>query len=131
MKDRTRTIFRIASVTYLAALAILCFGKFPPSDDIPSSILGIEVDKLVHCLMFLPFVPLAVLSLPVPRMRCGKAVLLSAAALLGLAVAGGIEIFQGFTDYRSRDILDFAADCVGLAAGFAAGIIITIKTGKR
>lgn len=131
MKRNTRIFFRVLSVIYLLAVAVLCFGKFPPSDEIPTVIFGIGADKIAHCLMFLPMIPLAVISLPAPKIPCGTTVVFIASTLLGVAIGGGSELLQGLTGYRNCDLMDFTADCVGLAIGLTATIITTIIIRKR
>ena len=49
-------VFKIVLfLVYVALVAWLCFGMFKPSQDIPRSLFGIPIDKVVHFLMFLPF----------------------------------------------------------------------------
>ena len=40
-----------------------------------------------------------------------------ATLIAGTAAGAGIEIIQQMTGYRSCDIMDFRADCLGLLAG--------------
>ena len=53
---------RILFGLYLVAVAVLCFARFPESEDVPKSLLGIPMDKIVHFLMFFPFPVLTYLA---------------------------------------------------------------------
>lgn len=127
MKRKTRIFFRILAVVYLVALAVLCFGKFPQNNDTPCMIFGMDADKVAHFMMFIPFVPMALLSLQTKR----TALLIGAATVLGVAIGGGIEIIQGLTGYRNCDINDFISDCIGVGAGLAVAIVIALITRKK
>ena len=50
-----RLIARIVFLLYLAAVLYLCFGNFSDMSSVAKHFLGIESDKVVHFLMFLPF----------------------------------------------------------------------------
>lgn len=121
MKDY-RKICRILFVTYVSVVMFLCFYDFPPDESIPCYILGIPTDKIVHALMFLPAVPLAFFSLPGKWFK-GFWIELPLVVLTAVAaaiMAGLIEIAQGLTPYRSCDLYDFYADCVGIALASTA-----------
>ena len=62
MTPRQLKYARILFAVYLAAVLVLCFGKFPSSEDVPKYLWGIPTDKIVHFLMFLPFPVLAYLA---------------------------------------------------------------------
>ena len=51
--------FQILFFLYLAGILFLCFWHFESLPDTPSALLGIPMDKLVHCAMFIPFPILA------------------------------------------------------------------------
>ena len=111
--------WRILLVIYLAAVAYICFasqGSLPSFDDWN---FPIPADKCVHFLMFLPWPMLACLSvLPVGAGRTQKAVtVMLLMTLAGCALAGLTEWIQGLLPYRSKDVWDFIADCLGLLSG--------------
>ena len=54
MKFNTQFIWAIAFLLYIAALAWLCFGSFTPGPDVPREWMGLQLDKCVHFLMFMP-----------------------------------------------------------------------------
>ncbi|MBR6458425.1 MAG: VanZ family protein [Bacteroidales bacterium] len=111
--------WRILLVIYLAAVSYICFasqGGLPTIENWP---FKIPADKCVHFVMFLPWPVLACLSvLPIGAGRTRKAVItLLIITLLGCALAGATEWIQGLLPYRSRDVVDFIADCLGLLTG--------------
>lgn len=111
--------WRILLVIYLAAVSYICFasqGGLPTIENWP---FKIPADKCVHFVMFLPWPVLACLSvLPIGAGRTCKAVItLLIITLLGCALAGATEWIQGLLPYRSRDVVDFIADCLGLLTG--------------
>lgn len=106
----------IAFAVYLALVAYLCFGHFDSLPSVPRSIFGIPSDKVVHFLMFVPFVPLAYIAFVGDRRRPWVTI----AAIVGIFMAGcGIaaltEIIQGLISYRSKDLADFRADSFSMA----------------
>lgn len=132
MKTNSRILARIAFFLYLAVLFFLCFGRFPQSPDMPSELLGIPIDKIVHFCMFLPFPVLAILAFG----RKTETVRQSAAAvavafLLGCLLAVLTEGGQTLTDYRTGDLLDLAADLTGLVAGALAIFLIDIRKHRK
>ena len=68
-----KTIARIVFLLYLAVLMYLCFGKFQGIPQAPHGFFGIEGDKVVHFLMFLPFPILSYFAFPFPRTGHGTA----------------------------------------------------------
>jgi len=135
-----KLIWRILLLVYLAVVIFLCFWNFQPDDSIPRTLWGLEVDKLVHAVMFIPFVPLCFMSTPTSWLRrkyeSGSTVsartllALLIITLIGAAVAGLIELGQGLTTYRTRDMLDFRADLAGISFGLALTAIHCIFTKK-
>lgn len=80
--------------------------------------LGFPRDKVLHFLMFLPFPMLMYLAFHKAVGKPWSLILFLAFAIVTGALAGGaIELIQKATGYRSCDIADFRADCIGLFAG--------------
>ena len=46
-------------------------------------------------------------------------------------IAGGTELGQGLTDYRSADPKDFLADGIGLAVGAIVALILDLRAAFR
>ena len=128
---RKAWFWRIMLVVYLAAVAYICFagqGSLPSFDYWPFSI---PADKCVHFLMFRPWPILACLAF-MPGHSMVPVLLLM--TLVGLALAGTTEWVQGLLPYRSKDVWDFIADCLGLLAGallFAAFYLFLQRSGTR
>ena len=59
MNRKQLTYARIAFAAYIVAVLVLCFAKFPSTDDVPTELWGIPMDKIVHFLMFFPLPLLA------------------------------------------------------------------------
>jgi len=106
----------IALVAYLGLIAYLCLAHFDNLPSVPRSFLGIPSDKLVHFLMFMPFVPLAYIAFVGDR-RSPWVTLAATVAIfaVGCGVAALTEILQGMTSYRSKDVLDYRADTISMA----------------
>jgi len=115
-------ITRIMMVAYIAAICFLCFGNFStPGFDVPQTFFGIPADKAVHFAMYVPFVPLFYFSFS-PKKR--SPIVLVAGFLSALAFGAFIELIQGMTDYRSKDILDFVADGIGTFLGLIIAVMV-------
>ncbi len=111
-------IFRLLTLLYLVAIAVLCFANFSSMPDVQKSFLGIPTDKIVHFLMFIPFPVLAYWSFSPKRITIVKMLLMLAAIFAaGCLIAWGTEYVQGKLPYRKMDMTDFKADRIGLAIG--------------
>lgn len=128
--SRTRSVlFTIAMCLYIGAVAYLCFANFHKLPDVPKTLLGIPMDKIVHFCMFFPFPVLAYLAydkLTDTPLRA-LAALVSICAV-GCIFAGVTEIIQGSLPYRTQDIKDYGADC--LAIGIASLLTFIIDLSK-
>jgi VanZ family protein len=92
----------------LLALAI-CFTLYEAIIPHPFSPLRLDNgDKLLHASAFFVLTFLTELSFPSRRPLLGKVIFLMAFGIL-------IEWIQSFFPWRSADIADFLADCVGIA----------------
>lgn len=123
-------VFKGVFTVYLILLFICCFWDFRGSIDLNTGIFGPHTDKVVHFLLFLPFPVTAYFAFPGLRdtkLRLARFCLL--AFLAGTAIGTLIEKIQGWTGYRSCDIIDVAADCCGLVC--AIGIVLLIDTVRR
>ena len=117
-------IFRVLTLLYIIAVAVLCFAKFSAMPPSPVSIFGIPADKVVHFLMFLPF--------PIRRGGVVKTILvLVAVFIVGCALAWGTEYIQGKLPYRSMDPADFGADRLGLLCGSIIAFFIKLFSHKK
>ena len=114
--NTTRSIlFKIAMLLYVAAVAYLCFANFHKLPEVPKSLLGIPMDKIVHFCMFFPFPILAFFAYD----RLTETPWQALAALLCICAFGGIfagltELVQGALPYRSQDVNDFGADLLSI-----------------
>ena len=122
-------IFQIIMIIYLAAVGFLCFANFHQMPDVPKSFLGIQMDKVVHFLMFFPFPIVAFLAYD----RFTNTPLQALAALISICAVGGAfagltEVVQDFLPYRVKDFNDFGADC--LAVGIASVLVFIIDVSK-
>ena len=128
--NRTRSIiFSIATVLYIAAVGYLCFANFNKLPEMPRTLFGIPMDKVVHFCMFFPFPILAYLAYDkltdTPLKAFGALISICA---IGAIFAGLTEIVHGMLPYRAQDIHDYAADC--LAIGLAGIITFIIDVSK-
>ena len=123
---------RVLFGLYLVAVAVLCFGQFDSSQDVPKALWGIPTDKVVHFLMFFPFPLLAYLSFDRYRERRWPSVFWATVAFLaGCAYAAGTEWVQSRLSYRSGDPADFLADFTALAACSVVILILILAKHKK
>ena len=132
MTRRQLVISRILFAMYLIAVAVLCFAKFPSTDDVPNELWGIPTDKIVHFLMFLPFPALAYLAFDRYNGNRWPATLWVVVAFLGgCTFAAATEWGQSRLSYRSGDPADFMADFLALAACSVYILIIILVKHKK
>lgn len=130
--SKIRKFYVVLLVLYLAAVAWLCFGCFDNAPSIQESFLGIPTDKLVHFSMFLPFPIIARgLFIGITKKPIHSLLLILGLFLVGCVIAGGTELGQGLTDYRSADPKDFLADGIGLAVGAIVALILDLRAAFR
>ena len=125
---RARILFGL----YLVAVAVLCFGKFDSSQDVPRDLWGIPTDKIVHFLMFFPFPILACLASGGYRGERWQATFRTVIAFLaGCAFAAATEWVQTWLSYRSGDPVDFGADALALLLSSAIVLIIVLAKHRK
>ena len=129
--NKALLFWRILFLLYLVAVAFVCFSKPDSLPKVPEWEFLIPFDKAVHFCLFLPFPVVAFFSLKIDRKPTRKAALaISAFLLVGLIFAGCTELLQGITEYRSRDVMDFVADSVGLTASSLLLALYLLFSGK-
>jgi len=128
-----KTIAIILLLLYLAAVAYACFGHFDNTPQIEKTFFGLEWDKVVHFVMFLPFPFLTFLVFSDSKRKAWKnLMILLASFIVGCLVAASTEVLQSFTDYRTGDKLDFAADFAALSlSSLVTAIIYLIIHGRQ
>ena len=132
MNRKQLTYARIAFAAYIVAVLVLCFAKFPSTDDVPTELWGIPMDKIVHFLMFFPLPLLAYLAFDRYREKRWAAVPWAAVAFLGgSAFAAFTELVQSRLSYRSGDPADFQADAVALIASSVIVLIVILAKHKK
>lgn len=120
MKNMKIRLMSILFILYLGALGTLCFLHGDHLPNITGTWMGYRADSIAHAAMFLPFIPLAFMSIGFRKPGFFKDMfLLLIMAAVGLCTAYATEIIQGQLRYRTFEFRDVVADCVGLAAGFA------------
>ena len=127
---RRNIIFLILFLLYLGLVLFCCFGSFQSLPNVQNEFFGIPTDKLVHFVMFLPFVFLCYLSFDhLARKPLHAFLLVTACLLAGALMAVATEDGQSLTSYRTGDMMDFVADAAGLAVStiFLIAILIFIK----
>ncbi|MGM9736359.1 MAG: VanZ family protein [Candidatus Cryptobacteroides sp.] len=117
---------------YIVSLIALCIIQTESLPQVEAEWFGIPTDKIVHFVMFLPFPVLTWLAFfKEERIKWKKVGLCAIILICGMVLAAGTEVAQTFTEYRDGDILDFAADCLGMAAGLALVILVSYLSRKR
>ena len=121
---KTKHISMIILCAYVAAVALMCFMKTDHAPAVEFSLFGIPSDKVVHFIMFLPLPILAYSAfLPSGKGFWKDLAIFAVALLAGTGFAAGTERLQSMVEYRSGDIMDFAADMAGMACGGILTII--------
>jgi VanZ family protein len=124
MKHIKINLMVILFLLYMTALGLLCFLHGDSLPNITGTWFGFRADNVAHAAMFLPFIPLAFLSISIRKTNILKDMLLLIfVTVAGACTAYATELIQGQLKYRSYELKDFMADCVGLAGGF---IFITV-----
>ena len=126
------TLFKILTLLYLVAVAVLCFANFSSLPKAPRHILGFDADKVVHFLMFFPFPLLAYFSFPLNKR--GLVFTFFAIVLIfgvGCGLAGITEYVQSKLPYRKMDAADFNADMLGLLLASLITFIISLFIHSR
>ncbi|MBO6028894.1 MAG: VanZ family protein [Bacteroidales bacterium] len=132
MTRQQLTWARILFGLYLVAVAVLCFGKFDSSQDVPMDLWGIPTDKLVHFLMFFPFPLLACLASGGYRGERWLATFRTVIAFLaGCAFAAATEWIQTWLSYRSGDPADFGADALALLLSSIIVLFIVLSKHRK
>ena len=132
MTRRQRILARTAFAAYILAVLVLCFAKFPESEEVPMELWGVPTDKIVHFLMFFPFPLLAYLAFDRYRERRWAAVPWAGLALVvGCAFAAFTELVQSRLPYRSGDPADFKADAVAILASSVIVLIVILLKHKK
>ena len=94
----------ILFLLYMTVLGLLCFLHGDSLPNITGTWFGFRADNVAHAAMFLPFVPLAFLSISIRKTNILKDMLL----LIFVTVAGACpayatELIQGQLKYRSYE----------------------------
>ena len=130
--ERRKTVARIAFLLYLAAVFFLCTGKFSDLSTMPQQFIGIDSDKVLHFLMFLPFPLLFYMAFHWKTRNARHCLLLALGILaIGILVAAGTEFIQYFIPYRDSEFKDLLADIAALCLSSALILPIDLKKLKR
>ena len=112
MRARINVVFRVLFVGAFLGVTVLSVLPTPPVD-------GLESDKLNHLIAYMALTLLLVLSLPGDR-RLPRGLWV---ALLSLILYGTlIEVVQHYIG-RHFDLMDMAANAVGVVLGAGAGLL--------
>ena len=118
---------RILLVIYLFAVGYICFGTVNRIPQVFRFFLGIESDKVVHFLMFLPFPLLLYYSMAKELTSPGKAALYCILIfILGCCIAAGTEMVQSLIPHRAADHKDFLADTYAVGLGSICVLVIDL-----
>lgn len=123
---------RILMLLYLSTVAFLCFHRFSSMPSVPTNLLGIPIDKIIHFCMFLPFPVIGAMC--IDRVPSKKWQFI--ATSLGVLTAGCVfaaltEIIQSRLSYRTGDKYDFLADALAVIVGSMAAVVILTRKRKN
>lgn len=133
MTKGQKILFQVAFYVYVAAVLLLCFGRFDSAPSLPTTFLGIPTDKLAHFCMFFPFPILAFLAFDKYTETVPSTLAFAGTTLLlGCLLAWGTEWGQAhLTDYRSGDPYDLLADGIALTLSTLIVIYWDIRKQKK
>ena len=125
MTRRQRIWARILLAAYLLAILVLCFANFSSVPKVKDTLFGIQMDKIVHFLMFCPFPILAYFAFDFHSKTVRSSLLFAATVfIIGCIFAAATEFGQAkLTTWRSGDPTDLIADISALALASIAVII--------
>lgn len=123
---------RLVLAAYLLSVCLLCFLNLGPETDMSAEWFGIPKDKIAHFAMFFPYPGLVASVFCKTGWKPARTVgFLLLVLVSGIAAGGAIELIQGLTGYRSADIGDFRADCIGLFAGTVLTLVLWLAIHDR
>lgn len=128
---RLKYISLASFCVYMTAVILLCLIRTDSLPELPTYILGIPLDKVMHFLMFLPFPFLGYMAFyPAEKSVWRETAILLILCLLGAGFAFSTEKLQALTAYRSFEPADLLADFTGIISG-AVPVIIQIYRRRR
>ena len=131
MEKQIKRISLFLFCLYVIAVILLCVIHTEQMPELPKFFLGIPFDKIAHFIMFCPFVVLGYTAfMPTEKVIWQKLAVLGIFLMLGFVFAFSTEKLQAMTAYRSYEIMDLAADSVGLFSGTLITLLYIIKTRK-
>lgn len=115
----------VVFAAYLATLALLYFGNFKISPDMPRELWGIPMDKIAHFLMFLPYPFLAHRSLTGKRKWRNLVFVI----LSGIVLAYCLELTQHTVNpLRTSDPWDLLTNIASITvASFILSLVDLIR----
>ena len=127
MEKKIRKISLILFCLYVAAVVLLCIIKTESLPELPKTFFGIPFDTIAHFIMFFPFPILGYTTLyPAGKNFWRDLALVAIICLIGGVFAYSTETLQAMTEYRTSDIMDIAADSVGLISGTLVTIVFIL-----
>lgn len=116
---------------YIIAVVLLCVIHTDNMPELPKYFLGIPMDKVAHFIMFCPFAVLGYCAFyPTRTEFWRKLAVLGILIILGCVFAYSTERLQAMTSYRSYELIDMAADGIGIISG-AVGTLIYLLTKRK
>lgn len=131
---QTTTKAILSRVLFAGYILVICFVCFISSNSIPDikqDIFGIDIDKIIHFLLFTPFAFLTFLSFDHPARKGWNSVLFQFMTFVaGFLIAFATEVVQSYLPTRSMDTEDLLADTLAIAASCIFILIIDLTHKK-
>lgn len=119
---------------FIYLIALLCLMLLTIKTDqmeIPKQFLGIEIDKVVHFIIFFPYSILAWLAFNVSCTKRFKNWTFLVIVFSGLLLAASTELTQSFNPNRNYDPNDMLANFIAVFAGtFVITVINYVWVGR-
>jgi len=127
MIKNSPAILKSLFFTYIIALICLMILTIKPDQmEIPKQLFGIQIDKIVHFILFFPYPILAWLTFNSSLREKIKSWTLFAIFISGLLLATITEFAQLFNSTRSFDPKDMIANYSAILAGIITIIFISL-----
>ncbi len=122
MKPCFRYIGRGVLAVYIIVILCLCLGSFQGPSGMWKTLWGIQMDKVIHFIMYLPY-PLLALWAFYNGEKWGRFLLI--VLLIGVGYSGAVELMQAlFTDSRSAEWGDLLANSLGMGTTCLLSVLV-------
>lgn len=130
MIKKRSALFKLLFFSYLVILFSLMLITLKTEQmEIPKLLFGIEIDKVVHFILFFPYPFLIWFAFKIPLTKKFNHWIFPVIAISGLLLAVFTECVQSFNPNRNYDTNDILANVIAIIAGTL--LLTVFKAGKK